>query len=287
MDEVSPVAVTRYEEGRCLGGRDDVLASEEPLEIRVEGHSIAIVMRTPGADRELAAGFLLSEGIVKSAKEIFDITTCVVPGDSGNAVDVGLANPRAFDPEKFTRHVFTSSSCGLCGKTSIAAVLKRRRPLKNLLTVPASVLFALPPRLLQAQSNFRRTGGLHACALFTADGEMLSLCEDVGRHNALDKLIGRELLEKRTPLSSHIVLLSGRSSFEMLQKAYTGGIAIIAAIGAPSSLAVEFARESGQTLVGFLRGKTMNVYTGAQRILAERKRGKSEIRISKSETNSK
>ena len=268
MAEISPIALTRYENGRCVGERDDLLAGEEPLEIRVEGHSVAVVMRTPGADRELAAGFLLSEGIVKSAKDIFDITACVPPGGNGNAVDVGLANPRAFDPEKLSRHVFTSASCGLCGKTSIAAVLKRRRPLGDPLRVPASVIFALPARLKRAQSNFRRTGGLHACALFDARGELLALREDVGRHNALDKLIGHELLEKRTPLAGHIVLLSGRASFEMLQKSYAGSLAVVVAISAPSSLAVEFARASGQTLVGFLRGQTMNVYAGPQRIVA-------------------
>jgi len=246
--------------------RADEVAVEEPLEIRVEGHSLAVVMRTPGADRELAAGFLLSEGIISSAADVFDITTCVPAGGSGNAVDVGLTKPRDFDPEKFSRHVFTSSSCGICGKTSIEAVLRHRQPLTDALIVTPEIIASLPAQLSRVQSSFERTGGLHACALFDRHGSLLGIREDVGRHNALDKLAGSALLEKRTPLAANILLLSGRASFEMLQKAYTAGIRVIAAIGAPSSLAVDFARESGQTLIGFLRGQTMNVYTGEQRV---------------------
>lgn len=246
----------------------DSVATEEPLEIRVEGHSIAVVMRTPGHDRELAAGFLLTEGIAKSAKDIFDIAACVPPGEAGkgNVVDVALANPGSFDFAKLSRHVFTSSSCGICSKTSIDAVLRRRKPLVDEFCVNAALLKRLPARLARAQETFKRTGGLHACALFDRVGALVAVREDVGRHNALDKLIGLALLGKRTPLQEHIVLLSGRASFEMMQKAWVAGIAVVAAIGAPSSLAVEFARESGQTLVGFLRGRSMNVYAGESRI---------------------
>lgn len=251
---------------RASEQRRDELAVEEPLEIRVEGQTLAVVMRTPGDDRELVAGFLLSEGIIRSASDLFDITLCVPAGSSGNAVDAGLAKPASFDPKNLSRHVFTSASCGLCGKTSIAAVLERHAPLKDEITVTPATLGALPAELTRVQSNFQRTGGLHACALFSPAGELLAFREDVGRHNALDKLAGWALLAGRTPLAGKIVLLSGRSSFEMLQKAYTAGIPIIAAIGAPSSLAVDFARESGQTLVGFLRPETMNVYAGAERI---------------------
>jgi FdhD protein len=251
--------------------RPDELAVEEPLEIRVEGHTLAIVMRTPGEDRELAAGFLLSEGVIRSAKDVFDISTCVPPGGTGNAVDVGLAHPNSFDPQKLSRHVFTSASCGLCGKTSIDAVLKRRRPLEDPLTISPAILLALPRKLSRLQANFRRTGGLHGCALFDARGQAVAAREDVGRHNALDKLIGWALLEKHVPLVEHVVLLSGRASFEMLQKAYAAGIATVVAIGAPSSLAVDFARESGQTLVGFLRGNSFNVYAHKERVSPEKK----------------
>jgi FdhD protein len=266
--EARPVRLDRFQEGRPAGSVDDVLAAEEPLEIRVEGRPLAVVMRTPGHDRELAAGFLLTEGIIKSTKDIFDVSTCVAQGEAGegNAVDVALAHPDSFDIEKLTRHVFTSSSCGICSKASIDAVIKRRKPLHDDLRVKAKVILGLPERLSRKQETFKSTGGLHACALFDATGKLLEIREDVGRHNALDKLLGWALLEKRTPLHGHIALLSGRASFEMMQKAHAGGIPLVAAISAPSSLAVDFARESGQTLVGFLRGRSMNVYAGSERI---------------------
>jgi FdhD protein len=181
-------------------------------------------------------------------------------------VDVALTHPDSFDFEKLTRHVFTSSSCGICGKASIEAVVKRRKPLHDTVRVKSSVILALPERLAAKQDTFKSTGGLHACALFDAAGRLLEIREDVGRHNALDKLLGWALLEKLTPLHDHIALLSGRASFEMMQKAHAGGIPIVAAISAPSSLAVEFARESGQTLIGFLRGRSMNVYAGSERL---------------------
>jgi FdhD protein len=267
--EARAIRLVRYQQGRPAGEFDDVLAAEEPLELRVEGRPLAVVMRTPGHDRELAAGFLLTEGVVKSAKDIFDITMCVAPGAAGegNAVDIALTHPDSFDFERLTRHVFTSSSCGICSKASIETVLKRRKPLHDEVRVKASVLLALPQRLARKQETFKTTGGLHACALFDAGGKLLQVREDVGRHNALDKLLGWALLEKRTPLHGHLVLLSGRASFEMLQKAQAGGIPVVAAISAPSSLAVDFARESGQTLVGFLRGRSMNVYAGVERIV--------------------
>ena len=268
MLETTPIRLLRFANGVRVGEADDVLAAEEPLEIRVEGRSIAVVMRTPGHDRELAAGFLLTEGVIKSAKDLFDITTCVAPAGAGkgNAVDVALARPGAVDLEKLTRHVFTSSSCGICSQTSIDAVLRVRKPLADRVRIEARTLLALPARLAEKQTAFHTTGGLHACALFDRTGKLLALREDVGRHNALDKLIGWALLEKRTPLRGHIALLSGRASFEMMQKAHAAGIPVVAAISAPSSLAVEFARTSGQTLAGFVRGGSMNVYAGAQRI---------------------
>jgi FdhD protein len=269
MNETVSARIIRYEAGTVLEERADLLAREEPLEIRVEGYTITITMRTPGCDRELAAGFLLTEGVIKTAKDIFDITSCVNAGGAGigNAVDVGLRNPAAFDPEKLSRHVLTSSSCGFCGKTAIEAVMKRRRRLRDHGRIPAELLFSLPARLSRGQKTFQSTGGLHACALFDRKGELLAIREDVGRHNAFDKLIGFALLEKRTPLRGHIALLSGRASFEMMQKAHAAGIPVVAAISAPSSLAVAFAKRSGQTLAGFLRGRSMNLYSGATRIV--------------------
>lgn len=268
MSDTRAIRLLRYEDGRVLGERDDVLAVEEPLEIRVEGRSIAVVMRTPGHDRELAAGFLLAEGVIKSAKDLFDITTCVPPagGEKGHAVDVALARPGAIDLDKLTRHVFTSSSCGICSQTSIEAVLRVRKRLTDRMRIEAAILLALPAQLAERQTAFQTTGGLHACALFDRTGKLLALREDVGRHNALDKLTGWALLEKRTPLRGHVVLLSGRTSFEMMQKAHAAGIPVVASISAPSSLAVELARASGQTLAGFVRGRSMNLYAGAQRI---------------------
>ena len=268
MKEIELTNVRRYEKGSAFSFRDDALAVEEPLEIRVEGQSIAVVMRTPGHDRELAAGFLFTESVIRTAADVFDITTCVPAGAAGksNVVDVALANPSGFDHRRLTRHVFTSSSCGICSKSSIDAVLTRCRPLEDDFTVAAQVLLSLPARLAAEQLAFKRSGGLHACGLFYADGVLLATREDVGRHNALDKLLGHSVLQGKTPLAKHVVLFSGRASFEMMQKAHAGGIAVIAAIGAPSSLAVQFARESGQTLAGFVRTDSMNVYAGAERI---------------------
>lgn len=265
---IHTAAIQRYENGHLGGLTEDALAVEEPLELRVEGRSIAVIMRTPGHDRELAAGFLLTEGAIKSAKDLFDITSCIAPGGAGkgNAIDAALARPDLAELDKLTRHVFTSSSCGVCSKATIESVIKRRRPLDDDVRVPASLLLSLPRLLASAQEDFQKTGGLHACALFDAKGKLLAAREDVGRHNALDKLIGWALLEHRTPLHGHIVLLSGRVSFEMMQKSHAAGIPIVAAISAPTSLAVEFAQESGQTLAGFVRGRSLNLYAGAHRI---------------------
>ena len=269
MSETVSTRIIRYEDGVALKERGDLHAREEPLEIRIEGRTITLTMRTPGADRELAAGFLLSEGIVKSAKDIFDITTCIAAGKAGagNAVDVGLTHPGTFDAAKLSRHVFTTSSCGLCGKTTIDSVMKRHRALRDRVRISAELLLSLPRRLSHEQKTFQSTGGLHACALFDPGGKLIAVREDVGRHNALDKLTGFALLEKLTPLRGHIVLLSGRASFEMMQKSHAAGIPVVAAISAPSSLAVEFAKRSGQTLAGFLRGRSMNVYAGGRRIV--------------------
>lgn len=261
-------AIQRFQKGRLGAATTDALAVEEPLELRVEGRAIAVIMRTPGHDRELAAGFLLTEGVIRSAKDLFDITTCVAPNGAGkgNAVDAALARPDHAELDKLTRHVFTSSSCGVCSKATIESVIRRRKPLIDGVRVPARLILSLPRLLTTAQEDFHKTGGLHACALFDSKGTLLAAREDVGRHNALDKLIGWALLEHRTPLHGHIVLLSGRVSFEMMQKAHAAGIPIVAAISAPTSLAVEFAHESAQTLAGFVRGGSLNIYAGAERI---------------------
>lgn len=270
MKPALPAEIIRYRDGKSPISKSDELAAEEPLEIRIEGHSIAVLMRTPGHDRELAAGFLVSENLIQHAAEVFEITACgerVGQTDETNVVNVTLKNPAGFDPRNFSRNIVSSASCGLCGKTSIESIARQFRPIDSELKIPAKTILRLPPRLSDAQATFQRTGGLHACALFEHDGTLFAVREDVGRHNALDKLIGHSLLQNRLPLNRQILLLSGRVSFEMVQKALAAGIAIIAAISAPTSLAVEFARANNQTLIGFVRGEEMNIYAGAERIL--------------------
>lgn len=246
--------------------QNDQVAREEPLEIRVEGKSVAVVMRTPGHDRELAAGFLLSEGVVTKPGDIFEISECPAradhPEEEGNLIDVLLTEGNAVDLAALTRHVFSSSSCGICGKATIDSVFGNFPKITAAAKISPAGLSSYPDKLRATQPAFDKTGGLHASAVFAADGELVVLREDVGRHNALDKVIGHALLEDKLPLSGHTLMLSGRISFELMQKALAAGIPTVAGISAPSSLAVEFARESGQTLVGFLRGETMNVYAG-------------------------
>ena len=257
--------VIRYTVGVAAREREDRVAAEEPLEISIEGHSVAVVMRTPGHDRELAAGFLVTENLIRSSEDIFEITQC---GSSAadQVVNVAFRNPAAFDPSKLTRHVFSSSSCGVCSKATIEAVRQQFAPIEANVRVDASAILAMPARLREKQETFEQTGGLHACALFDCAGSLLDLREDVGRHNALDKLVGRALLKGSLPLRDRVLFLSGRVSFEMMQKALAAGIPIVAAISAPTTLAVDFARESNQTLVGFVRGETLNVYAGAERV---------------------
>ena len=262
--EARPIA--RYTAGGTAEKLDHI-AAEAPLEIRVEGHSVAVVMRTPGQDRELAAGFLLTENLIRLRDDIFDITQC---GSSAadHVVNVTLRNPAAFDASTLTRHVFSSSSCGLCSKATIDAVRQQFRPIDSACRVSAATILKLPGELRQQQATFEQTGGLHACALFDLEGNLQALREDVGRHNALDKLLGYALRDGALPLRDRVLFLSGRVSFEMMQKALAGGVPIVAAISAPTTLAIDFARESNQTLVGFVRGETMNVYAGAERIIA-------------------
>jgi len=250
--------------------RPDDLAAEEPLEIRVRKAPLAVTMRTPGQDIDLAMGFLLTEGIIRGAGDVVTAQLCAGTDtpNTYNVVDIVLGAevpPPATDP---SRNFYTTSSCGVCGKASIDAV--RTRSLFDVaadpLVVPAQVLADLPDRLRAAQRTFDRTGGLHAAGLFTADGELLVLREDVGRHNAVDKVIGWALREGRLPLTGHVLLVSGRASFELTQKAWMAGIPLLAAVSAPSTLAAELADEAGMTLVGFLRGRSMNVYAGAHRV---------------------
>jgi FdhD protein len=249
---------------------EDKLAREEPLEIRVQGNCIAVTMRTPGEDAELAAGFLLSEGVIRNRDDLLDIAYCQHGSEAAerqNILNVFLAPTVAVDLGKLTRHVYTSSSCGLCGKASIEAVHQSFGRTTSEARVQASLLLDLPNRLRACQQTFTQTGGLHAAGLFTLTGETIAVREDVGRHNAVDKCLGYALLNRKLPLDSAVLLVSGRASFEIVQKALAGGIPIVAAVSAPSSLAVQLAKESEQTLVGFLRGQSMNVYSAPHRIV--------------------
>ncbi len=267
-----PITVRRRVTRISDGSRDvrfDVLAAEEPLEIRVGGRPLAVTMRTPGNDYELAAGFLVTEGLVAGGSGIARISYC--PGEDQqefNVLDVTLAPGVAAPPAEAARPFVTTSSCGLCGKAGIETVRTKSRHdvAGDPLTVAASLLCELPARLRGAQKVFDRTGGLHAAGLFDARGDLVCLREDVGRHNAFDKVIGWAALAGRLPLRSHIIVASGRASFELTQKAVMAGIPFLAAVSAPSNLAVELADEVGMTLVGFLRGETMNVYSGAHRL---------------------
>jgi FdhD protein len=255
--------------------RPDALATEEPMEIRLLAgptkQTVAVTMRTPGADFELAAGFLYGEGIVTSSEDILKISYCVDPEIDAeqqyNIVNVELRSGREFDLRPLERHFYTTSACGVCGKASLEQLELRGCPVISPgPEVSAETIYSLPETLREAQGLFDATGGLHAAALFDGEGELLALREDVGRHNATDKLVGWALLEGRLPLSEHVVLVSGRSSFEIMQKCLTAGVPVVCAISAPSSLAVDVAREFGMTLVGFLRGGRFNVYAGFDRV---------------------
>jgi FdhD protein len=259
-----PVSIARIEGAAAPEAREDTVAAEEPLEIRVGGHSVAVVMRTPGHDRELVAGFLVTESLVQRREQVLDLIYCRADGGKPeeNILDVILAPGAVVDVARLTRHVFTSSSCGICSKASIEAVRMQFPPITAPLHPRRSVLAALPEKLRAAQAAFAATGGLHASALFDAAGGLQVVREDVGRHNALDKVVGHAFFAERLPLAGTILLVSGRVSFEIMQKALAAGIPCVAAISAPTSAAVEFARASGQALVGFLRGARMNVYAG-------------------------
>src|ERR687895_1703516 len=270
------VRVRVFEDGRARV-RPDSLATEEPMEIRlVSGEArqtVAVTMRTPGADFELAAGFLYGEGIVSSPEDIERISYCIDPDVDAeqqyNIVNVELRGGLSYDPRSLERHFYTTSACGVCGKASLEQLELRGCPvIPPGPEIAPEIIYSLPEKLREAQGLFEATGGLHAAALFDASGELVTLKEDVGRHNATDKLVGWAFLEGRLPLSDHLVMVSGRSSFEILQKCLSAGVPIVCAISAPSSLAVDVARQFGMTLVGFLRGNRFNVYSGHERVRA-------------------
>ena len=263
-----PLRVLRVRDGQVATARDHLVV-EEPLELRVAGRTVGVTMRTPGHDTELAIGFCLTEGLVPGPEAVQTVRACAATGTEGeyNTLQVDL-RPGVPPPDpSLERLQVTSSSCGVCGRASIDAVRVRCQPLTDdRTTVSAATLSALPDRVRAAQRLFELTGGLHAAGLADADGTLLCVREDVGRHNAVDKVIGWAATQGRLPLRGHVLLVSGRCSFELAQKAAVAGIPIVAAVSAPSSLAVTLGQELGLTIVGFLRGSGMNVYTGADRV---------------------
>lgn len=268
---VAPIAIIRVEHG-ATSAADDILVAEEPLEIRL-GHGLlhdrretrlSVTMRTPGHDEELALGFLFTEGIIADPGQLVRVEQCVNVKDEerGNVVRAELRPDVNLDPTRWQRHFYTTSSCGVCGKSSIEAVHAQcTRPMMPWGPVDPAVITALPDRMRGAQTVFRHTGGIHAAALFDSAGELILLREDIGRHNAVDKVIGAALRQQRL-MHNTILLVSGRAGFELVQKCVVAGIPLMAAVGAPSSIAVRLARESGLTLIGFLRGERFNIYSG-------------------------
>lgn len=258
------IEVQRVRDGRCVAAEDRA-ATEAPLAIRLHGQHFVLTMRTPGADRDLAAGFLLSEQVVRSADEIAAMTQA----DDESAIDVALAGQalaRLDARMAERRHVTASSACGICGRQTLEALVTHAAPITATWTMAAAVLSRLPERLRAAQAVFDQTGGLHAAGLFAPDGTLVEIAEDVGRHNAVDKVVGRMLLRGALPLSQHLLCVSGRASFELVQKAVLAGMPMLVAVSAPSTLAIDLAREHAVTLAGFVRGDAFNVYTHAYRI---------------------
>ncbi len=260
--------------------RRDALAVEEPMEIRLNlpgptgerrEQSLSVTMRTPGDDFELAVGFLYTEGVIEASEDVEEVTYCMGTEKADQAYNVVSVKLRAgiqFDPELLQRNFYTTSSCGVCGKTSLEAIETQRCPMlpKGHPVMSMQTVHALNDQLRNDQSVFQATGGIHAAGLFDAEGELVSLREDVGRHNAVDKLIGEKLLADELPLNDYLMMVSGRSSFEIMQKALVAGIPMVAAVGAPSSLAADLAREFGMTLLGFVRNERYNIYAGGARI---------------------
>ena len=288
-DAQRPVAVVRVRGAARDAGRDQA-ATEEPLEIRLHERSFAVVMRTPGADRELAAGFLLSEGVIRGADDLGTIAYCtdasdrranaasddedgaagaIVRATAQNVVNVTLTNGSAARLDRVMadrRQVTATASCGVCGRRTIESLAAHAAPIRASWTILASTITALPARLRTGQVVFDDTGGLHAAGLFTRGGALVDVAEDVGRHNAVDKIVGRRLMREELPLADFLLFVSGRTSFEIVQKAIYAGIPIVAAVSAPSTLAIELAEACGVTLVGFVRGDAFNIYTHPERV---------------------
>ena len=267
---VNLTRVSEWDDGH-LTRKDDYLAAEEPLEIRVGPNPLSVTMRTPGHDLELAAGFLFTEGFVQTREQILTLENVEPTTEDnvkrGNVIEATLAAESTPDFDKMRRHFFASSSCGICGKASIDAIRSRLLSSPNPdFRIDSELLTELPQALREAQDVFQRTGGLHAAALFDATGHLLVVREDIGRHNAVDKVIGWALLDHRVPLGNAVLLVSGRGGFEIIQKALVAGIPVLASVSAPSSLAVQLARELRMTLVGFLRGRRFVIYSGEERI---------------------
>jgi FdhD protein len=266
-----PATVTR-EVRRYVGSESrldhDLLAVEEPLQIRLAGEDVALAMRTPGHDEELALGFLYTEGIIGGLHHVQSVARCLdedgLPSD--NTINVTPTDRALLDPSKWRRDFYAASSCGLCGKTSITQIARHNGQVHCHCSVTLDTLYSLPSRVRATQHAFSQTGGLHAAALFTMDGELVVLREDVGRHNAVDKIIGHALLRQMLPLDQHVLYVTSRASFEIVHKAIAAGLGIMAVVSAPSSLAVRTAREAGMTLVAFLREGRLNVYSREERI---------------------
>lgn len=268
---VRTVSLRRMRHGAGAAGADDRVAVEEPLEIRVNGAPFAVVMRTPGQDLPLAAGFLLAEDVIREKDEIAAIERCdeTDAAARGNTVNVTVtadAAERVAARLADRRHVVMTAACGLCGRRTIESLRTRIARVDGAWTIAAEVVYGLPDTLRNAQTAFDATGGLHAAALCDLDGRVWLVAEDIGRHNAVDKIVGRALLEGRLPLDRSLLVVSGRASFELIQKALLGGVPLVAGVSAPSSLAVDLAAETGITLCGFVRGHSMNVYTHPGRI---------------------
>jgi FdhD protein len=268
MTHSEPYDIVRHEPGAAPRSLRDQIAIEEPLEIRVGGRPISVTMRTPGDDEALAAGFLLSEGLIRERRDVERIAHCDVEStcEGGATINAVVAAHVALDLAKLTRHVFASSSCGICGSATIDAIRKSFPTIVSDLAIDASLIQPLAERLRAAQPTFEATGGLHAAALFDETGAIRHTAEDVGRHNAVDKVLGKALLANELPAQRSILMVSGRASFEIIQKALAAGVPIVVAISAPSTLAVDLAREVGITLVGFLRPRGFNVYSGSRRL---------------------
>lgn len=268
MSATRPTQLLRFRKHQGTAARD-LVVEEEPLELQIQGASVAVLMRTPGHDEELALGFLVTERVVSSREEVHSLEHCTVvpdPEADENVMRVRLAGDPDIDLERLRRNLYASSSCGVCGKATIENALRTAPPLDDHTRFDAGMLYALPDKLRSSQEVFEQTGGLHAAGLFTPEGELVVLREDVGRHNAVDKVVGACLLEGR-PLGGHALLVSGRVSFEIVQKAAAARIPLVAGISAPSSLAVRLAHALEVTLVGFLREDSMNVYAGERRLV--------------------